>query len=63
MSETPLPSWASSMVSNYRATCGVPASVRDVTLFAMIEDLRGCEQTEIEQAIREELGSDAPTHP
>ena len=53
----PVPAWATSMIANYRAACKVPDIITDEQIFRLLEDLRGCDLADIEDAIREELGA------
>jgi len=47
----PVPSWATSMVSNYRRSQNLPDRVTDEMIFARLEDCRGMNPEDIEQAI------------
>lgn len=56
--ELEVPSWAGSMVGNYRASQKLPPEVTDGMIFARIEKFRGCNPDDIEDMVghlREEI--------
>ncbi len=49
--EKPVPSWATSMVSNYRRSQKLPDRVTDAMIFARTEECGAMDPDDIEQAV------------
>lgn len=49
--ELPVPSWAGSMVSNYRRSQNLPDRVTDGMIFARIEEYRSMDPDDIEEMV------------
>lgn len=49
--EIDVPSWAGSMVGNYRRSQSLPAHITDGMIFAVCEDYKACDPDDIEEAM------------
>lgn len=52
-----VPSWAMSMVGNYRRSCNVRSTATDKQVFDAIEECKGMMPNDIEEHVRDLLGS------